>query len=257
MERRVLLAILLSFVVLYAYQALVIKSRPADSGQSTSQSTESSSRGVPPGSSASPASPGLSAPGSPALASSGASTPAATANSPSLPTPRTSTPVVGGDAEREIRIETADVIAVFTNRGARIKSWRLKRYFDQDKQAQELIDPLPNQPLPFTLRTADDAANSAMNAALFAVTGEPPATPASSSPVDLKFEYRDTDGLDVVKEFQMEPDSYVLTFHASVTRGADTLPAAILWRSVPNDDPRIERQSPCRSPLGFRFCDNC
>jgi len=51
-----------------------------------------------------------------------------------------------------VRIETRDIIAVFTNRGARLKSWRLKHYFDQKHQPQELLetDELPTQPLPFT-----------------------------------------------------------------------------------------------------------
>jgi len=230
MDRRVLLAILLSFVVLYAYQALVIKPRPADSGQSTSpQRAEATPEAGPSGSPTPLASSGSSAPGSQGLSNSGTSTPGSAANPPSPPGPRAATPVVGGDAERDIRIETADIIAVFTNRGARIKSWRLKHYFDQDKQPQELIDPLPNEPLPFTLRTADTVVNSAINTTLYAITGEPSGTPATSSPVDLKFEYRDSDGLDVVKEFHMEPGSYVLTFHASVARGTQALPAAILW----------------------------
>src|SRR5205085_11909715 len=47
--------------------------------------------------------------------------------------------LVGDTEEREIRVETADVIAVFTNRGARLKSWRLKHYLDQQKQPQELV----------------------------------------------------------------------------------------------------------------------
>ena len=37
-------------------------------------------------------------------------------------------------------METGDVIAVFTNRGARLKSWRLKHYLDDEKQPQELVE---------------------------------------------------------------------------------------------------------------------
>ncbi len=36
--------------------------------------------------------------------------------------------LVGDTAEHDIRVETNDLIAVFTNRGARLKSWRLKHY---------------------------------------------------------------------------------------------------------------------------------
>ena len=33
----------------------------------------------------------------------------------------------------------SDVIAVFTNRGARLKSWRLKHYHDQQGEPLELV----------------------------------------------------------------------------------------------------------------------
>ena len=52
--------------------------------------------------------------------------------------PSTATALVGEAVEREIRVETADVIAVFTNRGARLKSWRLKHYFDPRNAPLEL-----------------------------------------------------------------------------------------------------------------------
>ena len=32
------------------------------------------------------------------------------------------------------------MIAVFTNRGARLKSWRLKHHLDSQKQPQELVE---------------------------------------------------------------------------------------------------------------------
>ena len=40
-----------------------------------------------------------------------------------------------------------------------------------------------------------------------------------SSPVDLRFEYRDSAGVHAVKEFHLEPASYIVTFRATVTEG--------------------------------------
>src|SRR5262245_48504261 len=133
MERRVLLAIFLSFLVLYAYQALVVKPVPKPAnGTATSESLPAESEKP----SASP---------SPATSSGSADR----ATSPALPPAR---PLVADAAERDVRVETRDVIAVFTNRGARLKSWRLKHYFDQQRQPQEIIETtVPSQPLPFTL----------------------------------------------------------------------------------------------------------
>ena len=65
--------------------------------------------------------------------------------------------LVGDATEREIRVETQDVVATFTNSGARMKSWRLKKYLDTQREPQELVEnELPGQPLPFTLRTGDE-----------------------------------------------------------------------------------------------------
>ena len=209
MERRLLIAILLTFIVLYGFQALFVKPKPDSNSPapvSTSQST-----------SPSPAPPTKAADASPT---------ASTAQT-------TAAPLVADTSEREIRVETGDVIAVFTNRGARLKSWRLKHYFDQNGQPQELIDAVPNQPLPFTLRTPNDDVNVAINNALYTVSGDPNG-PVTSS-VDLKFEYRDSAGLAVTKSFQLEPTKYVLTFRGSVTKDSKPLQSAIQWGPAVGD----------------------
>src|SRR2546422_11581944 len=163
MERRVLLAIFLSFLVLYIYQALVVKPVPKPAITPAPQTAAGTAT-------------------TPAAADS-ATSPAPSVPPPAAPVIPAAQPLVADAEERDIRIETRDVIAVFTNRGARLKSWRLKRYFDQDKQPQELVEhELPSQPLPFTLRTPNDAETAVLNTALYAVGGATDA--AQSSPVD-------------------------------------------------------------------------
>src|SRR5580765_1338821 len=136
MERRVLLAIFLAFLVLYVWQALFVKPVPKPAPGAATPITEAAP-----------------VPG-PNAEASGAPT-AVTPSPPgagSKPATSTAAPLVADAAERDVRVETRDVIAVFTNRGARLKSWRLKHYLDQQKQPQELIEHLPSHPLPFTLR---------------------------------------------------------------------------------------------------------
>ena len=135
MEKRVLLAIFLAFLVLYVWQAVFVKPLPKPVA---GQAAATSAAVKPPA-------------GQPSEALPGAIT------APSKPAARTASPVVGDRAERDIRVETREVIAVFTNRGARLKSWRLKRYLDQARQPQELVEnQLTAQPLPFTLRVPDE-----------------------------------------------------------------------------------------------------
>src|SRR6267142_6100210 len=182
MERRVLLAIFLSFLVLYIYQALVVKpvSKPPNAPAASATSTPEADRVT-----ASPTSPPATPPSE---------------KPPSQPTP-SAQPLVADASERDIQIETRDVVAVFTNRGARLKSWRLKHYFDEQRQPQEIIEhSVASQPLPFTLHTSEEATTTTLNSALYTVSGSPTTAPIASA-VDLRFEYRDAGGLHAVKQF--------------------------------------------------------
>lgn len=175
MERRVLLAIFLAFIVLYTWQALFVKPVPKPAPGSATTTAEST-----------PTATGAAAGTDSALPS---SAPAAAAK-PAVPL---APALVAESAERDVRVETRDVIAIFTNKGARLKSWRLKRYVDQERQPQELIEHLPSQPLPFTLRAGNDATTAALNDGLYAVSGAP-SSASESSPVDLRFKYATAPG---------------------------------------------------------------
>jgi YidC/Oxa1 family membrane protein insertase len=232
MERRVLLAIFLSFLVLYIYQALVVKPVPKPAITQAPQ-TASGNATTPP-------------------AAESAASPAAPVPPPAAPAIPMAQPLVADAAEREIRVETRDVIAVFTNRGARLKSWRLKRYFDQQQQPQEIIEnKLPSQPLPFTLRTTDETETTALNGGLYTVSGAPPATPATS-PVDLRFEYRDASGLQAIKQFHLEPASYVLTFKATVTQGDRAVTPTIVWGPAVGDIGQVSQYTQKAEALFFQ-----
>ena len=81
---------------------------------------------------------------------------------------------------------------VFTNRGGRLKSWRLKQYLDAERQPLELVasDLGGSHPLPFSLRAPDAALTQSLNTALYSVSGAPEAG-VQSSPSTVTFEYRD------------------------------------------------------------------
>jgi YidC/Oxa1 family membrane protein insertase len=221
MERRVLLAIFLSFLVLYVYQALIVKPKPGDALPNAANSSTTA---------AAPSTTATAESATAAATTPGSANPATTTPPTAAPDPSTSPaakPEVADTAERDIRIENADVVATFTNRGARLKSWKLKKYFDHRRQPQELVEQLPNQPLPFTLKTADAAVNGTITNALYTVSGEP--TGSTPAPIDLRFEYRDSSGVSVVKEFHLEPTFYVMTFRATVRSGGAEVPATVQW----------------------------
>ena len=205
MERRVLLAIFLSFLVLYTYQSLFVPaSKPGPAAVPPPNMTDASAAPLDP--------------------------PAAAASAAAQPATPTAPPLVGGTAERDVRIETDEVIAVFTNRGARLKGWRLKLYHDEKGEPLELVagDLGSAQPLPFSLRVSDEDAMRTLNSALYEVKSAPAdATAARSAP--LIFEYRDSAGLQAIKEFQFDPAPYAFTFHASVKIGDRPVVPVIEW----------------------------
>ncbi len=215
MERRVLVAIFLSFIVLYVYQAFVVKpvpkgTQPATATAQSHPSPGSHQAAVPP---AAPA---------PVVA-----TPAAA-------------PLIADSSEREIRVETRNVIATFTNRGARLKSWRLKKYFDQDRRPQELIEnQLATQPLPFTLQTSDAQLEETLNGALYMVRGAPESP--ITSPVDITFEYQDASGINSKKTFHILPDAYVVALTTDVRVHDRAVAPTIVWGPAVGDIAEISR----------------
>jgi len=223
MERRVLLAIFLAFLVLYAWQAVFVKPVPKPvPGPATTSATTATT----------PAN---------AVADNNSSPQSAAPIVSAKPAAPLAAPLVADTAERDVRVETRDVIAVFTNKGARLKSWRLKHYLDQQKQPQELIDHnLPAQPLPFTLRAGSDATTATVNEGLYTFSGAP-ITTAESSPVDLRFEYSDSAGIHAIKEFHLDPSSYIFTFLATVTEGDTVLAPAIVWGPAIGDVGELSR----------------
>src|SRR5215472_15270956 len=144
MEKRLLIAIFLSFLVVYVYQALFVrplpKTVPAQPGPNLAA----------PGGSGGPG--GAGGPG-------GSGGPGGLSGSGRLEAEATtpSAAIVGETTERDVRVDLPDVVATFTNRGARLKSWRLKRFLDPGGAPLELIanDLGPDAALPFSLRVPD------------------------------------------------------------------------------------------------------
>jgi YidC/Oxa1 family membrane protein insertase len=212
MEKRVLLAVVLSFVVLYGYQALFPPPKPA---------------GTPgPGTSA----PATTTPATP-QAGGGQTSPSTTPPSAPVPAaaPPASAPLVAESEERDVKFETESVEAIFTTRGGALKNWRLKKYRDAAGEPLELVPrTVPAGTVrPFTLSVPDAATSATLAQALFKASS--PVGP-SSGPATLTFEYQDASGLAARKEFLFNPDSpYVVSVSATVTQAGKDLVPTIEW----------------------------
>jgi YidC/Oxa1 family membrane protein insertase len=238
MERRVLLAIFLAFLVLYAWQALFVKPAPKPPVGANAPTPAATTQ--------SPATPD-------APSSASATPPPAAAEGATSTTAAVSATALVGDAEeREVRIETRDIIAVFTNRGARLKSWKLKHYRDQRNEPQELVEQnAPGQPLPFTLRTGTASVDAALNNSLYARSGAPTSA-TDAAPADVRFEYQDNAGVHAVKTFHLEPSSYVVTVRVNVTDGDRPLAPAVVWGPAIGDVGEVSRYTKKAEGLIFQ-----
>jgi YidC/Oxa1 family membrane protein insertase len=206
MQRQVLLAILLSTLVIVGWQILFPPPRPRPPAPQQVTSTPS----------------GTTAPAAPA--------PAEAAKVPSVEV-ESAKPLVAADAEQDVKVTIGDSVdAVFSTRGATLKSWRLKHYKDGSGNALELIPSnVSGAVRPFSLSLDEAAATATLQNALFKPSQSSPIT-VSSSAVTLVFEYRDESGLSARKEFAFSPDQpYVVRFSSDVTLNDRPLVPTVRW----------------------------
>ncbi len=191
-ERRLLVVILITFVVLILSQTVLKKYMPPPAAQPEHQ----------PAAQAQPALPSPSA------------APAPTA--PRLPS---NTVTKQASSESETVIENDLYRITFTNRGAQVKSWILKK-FDNDAQngPLELVHSAAAQKFgyPLSLFAYDETLRNRLNSVLYIASNEGHLT----APATITFEYADQD-LVIRKTFRFD-HTYVLNVETSVLyKGAE------------------------------------
>jgi YidC/Oxa1 family membrane protein insertase len=196
-EKRLLLVFLLTFIVLIAFQPLLKKfGPPAPSPEKQNVPTP---------------------------AATASSAPAASAGAPAVATPAVTKQAA---SENEIVIENDLYRITFTNRGAQVKSWILKR-FDNDAQSGplELVNSAASQKYgyPLSLWTYDEALRSRLSSALYVSSNEG----TLSAPAAITFEYAEQD-LAVRKTFHFD-HTYLLTVETSVLYKGSEVAALPAW----------------------------
>lgn len=201
MERRVFLAILLSFAVLFTYQAFFAPE---------------------------PVEPPLAQNAAPPAVAADTATqqPAVTA----APAPNAAAPLVADTEARDIIVETDAVRAVFNTRGAVVTSWTLKRYPGANGQPLDLVP--SNLPAaaarPFDVKTGDAATDQVLANALFLPS---PVTAGDGNAQTIAFEYRDASGLVARKRFTVNAGGhpYVMHVAAGVERNGQKPPLQLAF----------------------------
>lgn len=219
MERRVLIAISLSFLVLFLYQTYLAPPKsPTQPGDQVAAQTAAPTAAT-----------GASGPSGASGAISQPQTPAG----PGIATPAPPSQTVLGDTEaRSIVVENSRVRATFTNRGARLEHWELKGYTTTSGEPLDLVPVAVTAApvLPFSLRTDDAQVTADLNQALYRVSGaDGGRVDASSAPATLTFEMETSTAVHARKVFRLDPDGFVLTFSTSVERQGQALNPVIDW----------------------------
>lgn len=172
------------------------------------------------------------------------SPPVTAAKSGSHATPAT-TPTRAATSETETVVESDQFRVVFTNRGAQVKSWVLKKYFDDKRRPLELVNPVaaPKLGYPLSLWTYDENLRGRLNSALYEVkTSDSTADANNSSDRNpmrtVTFDYAEA-GLIVHKQFtfDLEPggkkgegaQGYTVAVQTAVVQNGTPVTALPAW----------------------------
>ncbi len=141
----------------------------------------------------------------------------------------TNVAAIGAKEEKTIVVESPVYRVELSNRGGVVKSWSLKKYFDDAKPPRplELVNVNSAQQLgwPFSVLLSDQQLEAQANSALYEIT---PGPNLLNAPAEIAFHWSDGH-LDVVKKLKFD-QSYELSLEASATLDGKPLPVAIAWR---------------------------
>ncbi len=219
MEKRHILAIVLSFVVLLLFQAVFFKQAPAPKNAPVTPPAKTAPVSAPPAASA---------------ASSASQQPAAKpAPEKSVATeakPLPAGPMVSGTKSQSIVVETSLYKAVWSGDGAVLKSWKLTRYKDDSGNELELVFPGPvaGNRFPLSLAGEDKEFDDLINNAPFSVSAASLTVPDGESR-ELRFEYSDGRGTRVQKIFTFQGGRYDFGVSIDVARDGKKIEPMVLW----------------------------
>ena len=200
MERKLLLVFALTFLVIMLFQPVLKKYLPQPPAQpTTSQAAPDQTPAQPPA-------------------------PSGIAPAATTPTRNVApVPVQQASSEAETVIENGLYRIVFTNRGAQVKSWVLKKYTDEHGQPLELVNKAAEKyGYPLSLWSYDENFRNKLNSTLYVATST-----GNTAPAQITFAYSDGD-VAVEKTFKFD-HSYVVEARTSVVRKGSEVTAFLAW----------------------------
>jgi YidC/Oxa1 family membrane protein insertase len=202
MERKLLLVFALTFLAIMLFQPLLKKYMPQPPAKTESPQTVPAQTPVQP-----PMPAGATSTAAGALAK----------NAPAVTQQQAA-------SESETVIENGLYRIVFTNRGAHVRSWVLKKYTDDQGKPLELVNSTAaaKYGYPLSLWSYDEGLRDRLNSALYVTTST-----SATAPSEITFTYADGD-VAVQKTFRFD-HSYVVEARTSVVEKGAEVTAFLIW----------------------------
>lgn len=205
MEKRVILAIALSILVLILYQLLFFKKKPLPEAPPV-QTIEKSPEIKP------------------------------AEKEPVPPQPvrgqaeQKSQEIISAPSEEQILIDTSLYRAVWSNRGGVLKSWKLKKHKDDQGEDLELVSERSAEVdlYPFSLRTDDPSFDTIINTGLYKFSA-PELKLYEGQKGELRFQYADENGVQVEKVFIFQEGKYDFDLQIRLRKKGEEIEPSLIW----------------------------
>jgi len=199
-ERRLLLAVALSLLVLTAYSLLFAPPPPSPPSAAASASPQS------------------------AVVAATAPTPGPAVAPEARPS--SAAAVVADERESRVEVVAPEYVVAFTNRGARPVSWKLARYRDHREDPEEMIPAQGSGARPLDVETGDAAVDARLRDALYHASSESLSV-SGTEPQTLRFTW--SDGELAAEKTLIFRASGLVAVTAAVTRNGQPLARRLVW----------------------------
>jgi len=209
MEKRLILAIVLSFLVLALYQMVFIKNKPQTPPEPQPQAQ-------------------TQVPVQPAAPEPKAAEPPVPAEA--RPADAQAFEQAEGGAEQQVLVDTSLYQAVWSNRGASLRSWKLKPHLDESKEGLELVSRRAAEvgTFPFFLETQDAELDRVANGSLF-LPSVSRLELQDGQTGELKFYYSDGNTVKIEKAFIFTGGAYDFEVRMSVWKEGRKVEPRVIW----------------------------
>ncbi len=206
MEKRLILAMVLSFLVIVLYQVLFMKNKPQPEIPAQA-----------------PAQVQVEQPAKTEPEIKPAQEAGAPAEGPKLDS-------IEAKAEENIVVETSLYRAVWSNRGASLRSWALKRHLNELKEGLELVSPRAAESgkYPFFLKTRDAALDELANGRLYQASALRLEL-QDGERGELKFDYSDGNTIRIEKTLVFYGGTYDIDIQVGVWKDGRPVELQVIW----------------------------